>query len=303
MLKKLLNQATLELTIEAQGPLLIKSSIEGGADPSVPDMQFVRSGGQVYIPGSSLKGVFRSYTEKIARTVGARCCNPFDTDDKSPDCFCGKRLENRRESTTVYRQSCHICRLFGSTALASRIKFNDAYPLNGEIPNTETRTSIAIDRILGSVAQGPFDFEVVTTATFKTSIHLRNFELWQMGLVALVLRDLGEGLIPIGFGKSRGLGEVEAKVTSFSVRYIGAASDMHTNARHALYGIGSLATAEERGVYGLSGNDAISLDATGNLGDDDLGVRVTLNGAAQQEAFRKCVNERWCEVARHDRSR
>ena len=199
MLKKLLNQATLELTIEAQGPLLIKSGIEGGADPSVPDMQFVRSGGQVYIPGSSLKGVFRSYAEKIARTVGARCCNPFDNDDNSANCFCGKKLENQRESTIIYKQSCHACRLFGSTAMASRIKFNDAYPQQGEIPNTETRTSVAIDRILGSVAQGPFDFEVVTTATFKTSIHLRNFELWQLGLLALVLRDLEEGLIPIWF--------------------------------------------------------------------------------------------------------
>lgn len=78
MLKKLLNQAILGVTLEAQGPLLIKSGTEGGADPSVPDMQFARSDGQVYIPGSSLKGVFRSYAEKIARTVNVKCCNPFD---------------------------------------------------------------------------------------------------------------------------------------------------------------------------------------------------------------------------------
>ncbi len=204
MLKKLLNQATIELTIETQGPLLIKSGIEGGADPSVPDMRFVRSGGQVYLPGSSLKGVFRSYAEKIARTVGARCCNPFD------DNFCGKKLEKQSSGSDIYKQSCFICRVFGSTAAASRIKFNDAYPPNGQTPTTETRTGVAIDRILGSVAHGPFDFEVVTQGKFKTTIHLRNFELWQLGLLALVLRDLEAGLVPIGFAKSRGLGEVKA---------------------------------------------------------------------------------------------
>lgn len=313
MLKKLLNQATLELTIEAQGPLLIKSGIEGGADPSVPDMQFVRSGGQVYIPGSSLKGVFRSYAEKIARTVGARCCNPFDNDDKSPDCFCGKRLENQRESNTVYKQSCHICRLFGSTAMASRIKFNDAYSLNGEIPNTETRTSVAIDRILGSVAQGPFDFEVVTTATFKTSIHMRNFELWQMGLLALVLRDLEEGLIPVGCGKSRGLGEVTAKVTAFDVRYLGALQDSDQamlpdgrslgDMRTTLFGIGALATDSEREAYAVSSNDRASIRVDGTLNAAYLGVCISFDAAARREIFRQCVNERWKEIVHHDRSR
>ena len=321
MLKKLLNQAALELTIEARGPLLIKSGIEGGADPSVPDMQFVRSGGQVYIPGSSLKGVFRSYAEKIARTVNPDakrdwCCDPFDNDLSSSTCSCSRRTMDIEErvarhekrsltSAEKYKRrdcTCRLCQIFGSTALASRIKFNDAYALDGHDPTTETRTSVAIDRILGSVAQGPFDFEVVTTATFKTGIHLRNFELWQLGILALVLRDLEAGLIPIGFGKSRGLGDVEAKVTSFSVRYIGAAGDVRANAMHALYGIGRLATHEECGDYGLSDNDAIRLDATGSLGDDDIGVRVTFSDLGQQEALRKCVNERWREVVQHDRS-
>lgn len=316
MLKKLLNQATIELTIAAQGPLLIKSGIEGGADPSVPDMQFVRSDGQVYLPGSSLKGVFRSYAEKLARTVGAKCCNPFDYNDKSPTCFCGKRAEKQSDGRDIYREraySCRICQLFGSTAMASRIKFNDAYLPNEQNPRTETRTGVAIDRILGSVAQGPFDFEVVTNGAFKTAIHLRNFELWQLGLLALVLRDLEEGLIPIGFGKSRGLGEVKAQVTSFGVRYIGvqhqagqatlpderALSDLRTT----LYGIGFLAADdEERRVYGLSANDKVGLEIEGNLSNDGLGVGVTFDEAARREVFRKCVNERWREVVQNDRS-
>jgi CRISPR-associated RAMP protein (TIGR02581 family) len=307
MLKKLLNQATIELTIVAQGPLLIKSGTEGGADPSVPDMQFVRSGGQVYIPGSSLKGVFRSYAEKIARTVNVKCCNPFD------DTFCGKKLEKQNNGGVIYKQSCFICRVFGSTAAASRIKFNDAYLPNGQNPLTETRTGVAIDRVLGSVAHGPFDFEVVTKGAFKTIIHLRNFELWQLGLLALVLRDLEEGLIPLGFGKSRGLGEVKAQVSSFGIRYIGAQqrADQTTfpngqvlsNVGATLCGVGFLAADDqERQAYGLSAKDTVTLKTPGSLSDDGLGVSITFDETVRKEVFRKCVNERWREVAQNDRS-
>jgi CRISPR-associated RAMP protein (TIGR02581 family) len=299
MLKKLLNQATIELTIEAQGPLLIKSGIEGGADPSVPDMQFVRTRGSVYIPGSSLKGLFRSYAEKIARTVGARCCNPFD------DTFCGKKANDAKVSTgtAIYSNgnyACRICQLFGSTAMASRIKFNDAYPLNGQNPQTETRTGVAIDRVLGSVAHGPFDFEVVTKAKFTTTIHLRNFELWQLGLLALVLRDLEAGLIPIGFGKSRGLGEMKATVDNFSVRYVGQSDTSLPNPTQTVYGVGALAGAE-REAYGLQENDTITLENAGTEDEEELlGVRVTFGIEAQKEIFRKCVNERWKGVVQHD---
>lgn len=304
MLKKLLNQATIELTLEAQGPLLIKSGVESGADPSVPDMQFVRTGGQVYIPGSSLKGVFRSYAEKIARTVDVPCCNPFDNDDKSPVCFCGKKLKKQSNGDVIYRQSCFICRVFGSTAAASRIKFNDAYPPNGQNPQTETRTSVAIDRITGGTVPGAlFEFETATKGQFTTTIHLRNFELWQLGLLALVLRDLEEGLIPIGFGKSRGLGEVTATVDRFSVRYVGQSDSSLPNPTQTLYGIGELAGAE-REAYGLQANDTITLENTGKPDAEEmLGVRVTFDATAQKEIFRKCVNTHWKAVVQHDRNR
>lgn len=304
MLKKLLNQATIALTITAKGPVLIKSGIEGGADPSVPDMQFVRTGEQVYIPGSSLKGVFRSYAEKSARTVEARCCNPFDDD------FCGKQLENNKRGDEVYKRSCRICKLFGSTAMASRIKFNDAYPLDGQTLMTETRTGVAIDRILGSVAHGPFDFEVVTQGAFATTIQLRNFEVWQVGLLALVLRDLEEGLIPIGFGKSRGLGDVEARVTLFKVRYPSVVDEVRTNASHRLYGLGKLATEQERQAYWAAderpgealGEDLVAFESAAQSSEEGLGVSVEFGDVVRQEAFGKCVNERWREVVHHDRS-
>jgi CRISPR/Cas system CSM-associated protein Csm3 (group 7 of RAMP superfamily) len=170
---------------------------------------------------------------------------------------------------------------------------------------TETRTGVAIDRILGSVAHGPFDFEVVTRGAFATTIQLRNFEVWQLGLLALVLRDLEEGLIPIGFGKSRGLGDVEAKVNLFKVRYPSVVDEVRSNAVHTLYGIGKLATDEERRAYWTLDEkperDFVNLQSEGHRSDDGMGLSVTFEDAARQELFRTCVDGRWREVVHHDR--
>ena len=69
MLKQLVNECLIELVIRPDGPILIKSGIE---TVSGPDMSFVRTWRngeeQVFLPGSSLKGVLRSNAERITRT-------------------------------------------------------------------------------------------------------------------------------------------------------------------------------------------------------------------------------------------
>ncbi len=128
MHKRLLNQAVLRFTITPQSPLLIKSGREAGADPTLLDMNFVRifhaglGTETVYLPGSSLKGTLRSYAERIARTLGVRCCNPFDGS------FCGKRFEKVNSAAERHKKACTACRLFGNTTLASRLRIADAYP-------------------------------------------------------------------------------------------------------------------------------------------------------------------------------
>ena len=84
MLKKLVNEAYLTLRITTTGPLLVKS---GGVTISGPDMTPVRTyrNGQqeIFIPGSSLKGVFRSHIEKIVCSLKSRVvCYPFSGHDE-----------------------------------------------------------------------------------------------------------------------------------------------------------------------------------------------------------------------------
>jgi CRISPR/Cas system CSM-associated protein Csm3 (group 7 of RAMP superfamily) len=83
MHKRFVNHCTINLTLIADGPILIKSGKEG-ADPTKPDMEFVETyhagGRSIYLPGSSLKGAIRAHAERIVRTVGKDRRDPNNSD-------------------------------------------------------------------------------------------------------------------------------------------------------------------------------------------------------------------------------
>ena len=270
MHKQLINQSKIMVDISPVTPLLIKSGIES-ADPSLPDMNFVRThhpeyGEIVYIPGSSFKGILRSYTEKILRTLEIPCCNPassakFDGMSKGG---CGNGRTDRDEEkmpkntelnagARIYRDwSCFACKIYGSTSLSSRLKCVDGYPTDGDF-RTEKRTGVAIDRVLGSAVGGAlFDQEVVTSGIFRCEIFLSNFQLWQLGLVGLVLRDLDEGYVQMGFAKSRGLGRVKADIHSVEIT---CTKRPPAGFEGLLYGVGVFNDLAD--LYGFLKKDAV----------------------------------------------
>lgn len=214
MHKATFNQARVSFRLRPLTPLLIKSGDKGAAllHPERPDMMFVRTnrGGAetVYLPGASLKGVVRSTAERVLRSLRpAWACDPLD--QRSP---CAN-LQRETDTAQIYRGQCRACRTFGSLALSSRALFADAYPGDPaarEAANqTEVRSGVAIDRKTGGPAQGKlYEYEVVTGGSFDSEIVLRNYELWQLGLLFLALQELGEGFVRVGSARSRGLGRV-----------------------------------------------------------------------------------------------
>jgi CRISPR-associated RAMP protein (TIGR02581 family) len=237
MLKKLINEAFFTLRITAMGPVLIKS---GRATVSGPDMTPVltfRNGEQeVFLPGSSLKGVFRSHLEKIVCSLKPHVvCYPFSgSEEKEADLVQRRRdyrdscsaiftqlakenKEKREElgvkTEYIYANSCPTCRLFGSTGFIGRLAISDAYLASKSIK--EQRDGVGIDRLTGGASHGAkFELEVVSTGViFETDIHLRNFEIWQLGMLFIVLQDMQDELIHIGSGRSRGLGKVTAQIS------------------------------------------------------------------------------------------
>ncbi len=240
---RLYNEATLELTLRPQTPLLIQSGEATGLDPSLPDMQFVRTrrpdGEVIYIPGSSFRGVLRSHAERLVRSVNENAaCRVTEQ-----NCLQKQNLkEAELDGQQAYTKSCYICRLFGNTGIAARLKVGDFYP-NGPLL-TEVRHGVAIDRVTGAVAHGPFQMETVTDGEFSGVITLRNFTLGQLGLLAAALLDIGDGLVPLGHAKSRGLGRVNLTFRRVSFRF---PRDPQGNVK----GVGALAEDDVRQKYDL----------------------------------------------------
>ena len=304
MHKRLFNEAVIQLTISPDGPILVKAG-EKGADPTRPDMEFVRTfhnGRQtIYLPGSSLKGVLRAHCERIARTIGGEglACDPLDI-RKS----CSAKLERKAQNgAEACRYSCFICQLFGNTSLASHLRLTDGYPL-GNV-KTEERNGVAIDRVFGSVAVGPFNYEVCTEGDFRTAIYIKNFTVAQLGILALALRDLEEGRVGLGFAKSRGLGRVKARLDSLLVRYPtcrqGSASlqllgrKEPTWPANRLLGVGSFPVEED---YGYPKEDWAALPEGAVYEENEWGeVELRIEDAEAIKAlWRNCV-PKWRKVA------
>lgn len=319
MHKQRVNELTIQFTIRPQGPLLIKSGQESGADPTLLDMNFVRTHhptlgeNTVYLPGSSLKGTLRSYSEKIARTVSIGrlthpplSCNPLGRSSQKGevDYYCGQFLDGKRfTQADKHKYACPICRTFGHTSLAAHARLTDAYPLDPAHPDernwfeqanrTEQRDGVAIDRVSGAVAVGPFNLEVVTQGAFTGSLTLHNFQLWQLGLLAVALRDLGQGLVPMGFGKSRGLGRVQVSYTRVEVAYPGRFGDMDRGRElgQRLYGAAAF-LGDEASAYGYVPEEDIPLPAAFAIVPEsgDYGrSAVAWQGDAVTNLWRACV--------------
>lgn len=85
-----------------------------------------------YIPGSSLKGLFRSFVEMLARSQNNNIHDPWDFET----------MKHEAESCNL----CIVCNIFGSTELASHIKVYDALPASNTTPVTRLKTGVVIDR-------------------------------------------------------------------------------------------------------------------------------------------------------------
>jgi CRISPR-associated RAMP protein (TIGR02581 family) len=290
MLKRLVNELHCKLKITTTGPVLVKS---GHASVSGPDMTPVRTWRnnhwEVYLPGSSLKGVVRSHVEKICRTLRPGIvCNPFvKANDNNraiaqgallacnefADVACSDKFEVREkgrlkvgsqiwtrdkdndlDNARVYADSCPICRLFGSTSFIGRLSVGDAYlPANAQ-GRVETRDGVGIDRLTGGAAnRAKFDLETVSSGvTFETDILLRNFECWQVGMLLVAVADMRDELVRVGSGRSRGLGAVKADLSELTIHTLAPTPQRTAD---QVWGLGKFDTA----AYGTFADDLLTL--------------------------------------------
>lgn len=193
-----------------------------------------------YIPGSSLKGVFRSMAIQLARAKGLNVCSGLASDTcvnwKNPKygvetdmlSFIQERLRmgEVEEAIRVFHEdACLLCKIFGAPSFTGHLEFSDAYPIDErgvplEVP-VGVRTGIAIDRRTGAVYGGAlYEVEFVEPgARFRFLITATNLPNYALGLFAKTLRMLHEGWVRIGGFKTRGFGKVH--VEDLSVAFWG----------------------------------------------------------------------------------
>jgi CRISPR-associated protein Csm3 len=270
MFKILHNQARLGFEINPITPLLIKSG-RVSFNPTRPDMEFVRSvtvfGEVPYLPGSSLKGLMRSYGERILRSISLINC---DITLKNKACFNGGTYDRKMDVTKKYKHHCYACRTFGSTEVAGRLTLTDAYPwpvsasteqiedvvvnIEKHVP-TANRTNVRIDRRTGtSAGSALFEAEVVSGGTFYGEANLTNYQLWQLALLGLIIRDINSGLLRLGSAKARGLGRIKITINNIEFQQYGVLS----SSGQELRGIGCL-DQETVNHYGLAESDLIKM--------------------------------------------
>lgn len=236
---ELKNRYCFKGVLELASPLRITS----GVASAETDAPFVRSfDGAPYIPGSSLRGAIRSEVERILGAVGSsaglRSCILFEKgkdgeeNDERIDCAVKFRKRRREldqdEGLTgekrdqamkdfIERKLCDTCRLFGCTEFASKLVFQDCFPVDatGIGEHCRIRDSVGIDRDTGAASDGAkYDYEVIEGANgcpaFQFEMTAENVGERETRMVNLVLVVLRMGLT-VGGKRAAGFGRIRLR--------------------------------------------------------------------------------------------
>lgn len=237
--------------VDVEGILVNKEPLRIGAGKEVklgspvdmllkvymPDM------GEVpFIPGSSLKGVFRSYFDTIVRSLGGYTCPGSGGNtcmmqnityygeiaslekiarklsmeaEKDPS----KLSELRR---LLWDNLCLSCKVFGSQSYRSKIVFYDSYPI-GDL-RIGVKRGIAINRRTGAAMhKALYQVEYVEPGSqFGFHVKLLDVPNYILGLFSQGLYELNSGRLKIGGFKTRGFGWVELRNPRITITFYGS---------------------------------------------------------------------------------
>ena len=214
-------QSRLNLEGKVETLTAIRVGAGRSTSPISSDLPVVRDAANFpYIPGSSFKGVLRSYVESILRSfIDNRrvVCNPINDNEQ---CITAKEMKNlgeKPDDQLILDKTCWVCQLFGSSWYASKLQIRDLYVQEDLwFGQYQQRDGVAIDRDTETAADGMlYDFEVVPAGIlFDFQAIVDNAEDWQLGMLYLGLSAFKNGDLTIGGASSRGLGVVTLSLTS-----------------------------------------------------------------------------------------
>lgn len=229
---KLNNRLNLELKIKPLSPLCIKLSKEkkeeGAKTDSysailvseegeriTDDLGLLKSDtrrGEIYIPGSTLKGLFRDRFitmygetnekgEKVVETKFIKNlfgCREEDSEDK------------KARKSRIFLQDAFFFENEKRRDFYAENKIKDSNKNEAIEQFVSSRSITPIDHF-SSKAVTPLKFEY-TTEDFRTVILLNNMDLKELQGIYFIIRDSINGEIRIGNSKTRGFGQVKFEV-------------------------------------------------------------------------------------------
>ena len=190
-------------------------------EPIGSDLPVVKDSlGRPLIPGASFKGALRSRLESFLRGIDPQLAvDPSELvgPDKMRWLKEQKQLhDNDAALTAALLQETDLASLvFGSPWAAGKFQVRDLTVLPDVwFGQYQERDGVSIDRDTETAAEGKlYDFQVVPAGTpFEFKAVVENAEDWELGLLMIGLHQFENEMIPLGGGRSRGLGVVKLQL-------------------------------------------------------------------------------------------
>lgn len=176
--------------------------------------------GKPIIPGSSFKGAMRSRLESFLRAVDERFAkDPSSLIDENYTAAIRQHKQTFENNDTalssaLIRLADPVSRVFGAPWLAGKLQVRDLPVVPSEwFGQYQERDGVVINRDT-ETAGNKYDFQVVPAGTTLFKAAMENAQSWELGLVMLGLQQFEQAQVPLGGGRSRGLGVVKLAVDS-----------------------------------------------------------------------------------------
>jgi CRISPR-associated RAMP protein (TIGR02581 family) len=217
----------LEITGTLTTVTALRISAGRSTEPIGADLPVMKDAlGRPFIPGSSFKGALRTRLESFLRGIlgsdRTLVANPANENEWSLTAQEIKELKLNKEysndaafTAAILEKTDLISHLFGSPWLASKFQVRDLTVVpEAWFGQYQERDGVAIDRDTETAAEGKlYDFQVVPAGTpFEFKAVVENAQEWELGLLAIGLHQFETEQIPLGGGRSRGLGVVRLEV-------------------------------------------------------------------------------------------
>ncbi|MFO7030379.1 CRISPR-associated RAMP protein [Limnospira fusiformis CCALA 023] len=222
----------LEITGILNTVTALRVSAGRSLEPIGSDLPVIKDAlGRPLIPGSSFKGALRSRLESFLRGVFSEIdadqlrhlvANPANENEWSITSqemqgFKNSDYSDRQLTEVIIQHTDLVSLVFGSPWLSSKFQVRDLTifdPENNWFGQYQERDGVAINRDTETAADGKlYDFQVVPAGTpFEFKAVVENAEEWELGLLMVGLHQFETEQIPLGGGRSRGLGVVRLDI-------------------------------------------------------------------------------------------